>query len=367
MKKIFNAFLMLAMVITAGMSLTSCTSNDDNPTTPQNSLAQQLVGEWIFELETDGIEDYDFDEDTKALAEEAKIAVLYHFFSNGTCWKEINLMLGDELMNQPVGRYATEESTYTIDASGRVVIAIKDADTGIDQSEELTFDGTRLTIKYADADVPFTLERATDAQTQFYKAESDAWHGGSDDGGGDAVGHPLSESVLGEIVGTDGKAYAVADRDNLPGGVSAAGMVAYKDGTHGLAIALKDESSTMRWDEAIGKSSTMKWYMGNGKSGAAAHKPAVHGQTWKLPSKDEWEQMFKANGGSETHYTGLNTAISNAGGTPLRDKEDDYWSSTERIPGYAYSVNIFEEDGAEALIDFNSEEDMYYVRACFAF
>lgn len=31
MKKIFNAFLTLAMVITAGMSLTSCTSNDDNP------------------------------------------------------------------------------------------------------------------------------------------------------------------------------------------------------------------------------------------------------------------------------------------------------------------------------------------------
>ena len=51
MKKIFNAFLMLAMVITAGMSLTSC-SVEDNPAVPSNptkevteaELKEALVG-----------------------------------------------------------------------------------------------------------------------------------------------------------------------------------------------------------------------------------------------------------------------------------------------------------------------------------
>ena len=533
MKKIFNAFLALAMVITAGMTLTSC-SVDDNPTTPQNSLAQQLVGEWIFELETDGIEDYDFDEDTKALAEEAKIAVLYHFYSNGKCWKEINLMNGDKLMNQPVGRYATEKSTYTIDASGRVVIAIKDADTGIDQSEELTFDGSRLTTLYAGADAPITLVRATDAQTQFYKAESDAWHGGSDDGGvaeghpfsesvvgeivgsdglayaadakgrlpegvsavamvayrsdtrglavqlfstrpekktwneaqnyvnslapvpgarwmiptrtdwknmilacakeaeersngnvyaisnafdfyvkmaktgiyktlwalpcwvnegpealpttvtladilgtaqfegleGDlasttlscipclafsAEGHVLSKSVVGEIVGSDGLAYAVADKDYLPTGVSAAAMVAYNNGTSGLAIALADEPEDMDWSTA------------NGPSGAAAHTPAVAGQTWKLPSLEDFRQMFISTDGDALQSWVMNRNLTLAGGTPLKASLQDnagYWMSSEWEGDVASHLRHY-----DSRVGYNrvSKSIVSSVRACFAF
>ena len=42
-----------------------------------------------------------------------------------------------------------------------------------------------------------------------------------------AEGHALSASSLGEIVGSDGKAYAVADKDNLPTGVTAVAMIAY--------------------------------------------------------------------------------------------------------------------------------------------
>ena len=188
-------------------------------------------------------------------------------------------MNGDKLMNQPVGRYATEESTYTIDASGRVVIAIKDADTGIDQTEELTFDGSRLTTLYASADAPITLVRATDAQTQFYKAESDAWHGGSDDGGV-AEGHPFSESVVGEIVGSDGLAYAVADKDRLPEGVSAVAMVAYRNDTRGLAVQLfstRPEEKT--WDEA-------KNYVNS--------LTPVPGARWMIPTRTDWKNMMFA-------------------------------------------------------------------------
>ena len=39
--------------------------------------------------------------------------------------------------------------------------------------------------------------------------------------------------------------------------------------------------------------------------------------------------MFKANGGNEGSYIGLNTAISTAGGTGLKSTTSDYWTSTD--------------------------------------
>ena len=166
-----------------------------------------------------------------------------------------------------------------------------------------------------------------------------------------ATGHALSASAVGEVVGTDGLAYDVADKDNLPTGVTAAGMVAYKSGSNGLVIALADEASTMVWSTA------------NGASGAAAHTPTVTGQAWKLPSQDEWNQMFSANGGSVTSYSGLNTAITNAGGTYLQNS--GYWSSTEHSPGVdVYFVDLYDGD-AEWYND--SEGNYFRVRACLAF
>lgn len=171
-----------------------------------------------------------------------------------------------------------------------------------------------------------------------------------------ATGHALSASVVGEVVGTDGMAYDVADKDNLPTGVTAAGMVAYKSGSNGLVIALADEASTMNWSTA------------NGASGAAAHTPTVSGQTWKLPSENEWKQMFNANGGNENKCAGLNTAIGNAGGTALQNGY--YWSSDE----------FYDSDEGEIVVryvHFNNNGDASFsaggknptnqVRACLAF
>ena len=166
-----------------------------------------------------------------------------------------------------------------------------------------------------------------------------------------AEGHALSASVVGEVVGTDGLAYAVADKNNLPAGVTAAGMVAYKSGSNGLVIALSDDGS-------------MDWNMANGASGAPAHKPAVTGQAWKLPSQDEWNQMFSANGGNEASYTGLNTAITNAGGSAL-DEYSEYWSFTEESSGStAYSVYL---NGGNTTWWKSNENQTLTVRACLAF
>ena len=63
-----------------------------------------------------------------------------------------------------------------------------------------------------------------------------------------------------------------------------------------FAYALADEASTMDWSTA-----------NDATTGAADHTPAVTGQTWKLPSTDEWQQMFGANGGNNNSHTGLNT------------------------------------------------------------
>ena len=353
MKKIFNAVLALAMVITAGMSLSSCTSNDDNPTTPQNSLAQQLVGEWINEYDYDGTGDI-------------LIVTIYHFYGDGTCWKEINLRHGNEVVDIMVSRYATSQSTYTIDASGRVAMTVKNAETDTEETEVLTFDGTHLSVTYVEK--PIIMVRATDAQIRFYQAEADAWHGGSDDGGEDAedggvaVGHPLSESAVGEIVGSDGLAYAKVYRSSLPEGVSAAAMVAYKDGTHGLAIALSDEPTKMNWDTAMGE------------TGAKTHTPAVSGQTWRLPSIEEWLQMFKANGDWVNfehdfgRFAKFNAALAAVGGNSSQLLPTDYWTSEEfyENPNIAFYINLDEV----SLAGFSTKRKTRYdfaVRACFAF
>ena len=164
--------------------------------------------------------------------------------------------------------------------------------------------------------------------------------------------YTLAESTVGMIVGTDGKAYAAADKDNLPSGVTAAGMVAYKNGSKGLVIALADEANTMNWSTATGA------------SGAAAHTPVVTGGTWKLPSKAEWNQMFGDDADTDiANYFNLNFYISTAGGTDLQDGY--YWSSTEFEDGIAYEVEL--DLGSANWHDNGYEDDDRRVRACLAF
>ena len=92
-----------------------------------------------------------------------------------------------------------------------------------------------------------------------------------------AEGHALSASAVGEIVGSDGKAYAVADKDNLPEGVTAVAMVASKSGSNGLAIQLNSSPVEKTWADA-------KTY--------AEGLTAVPGGTWRLPSMADWQTMF---------------------------------------------------------------------------
>jgi hypothetical protein len=177
------------------------------------------------------------------------------------------------------------------------------------------------------------------------------------------MGHALSQSEFGEIVGTDGLAYAVAYKDKLPAGVTAAGMVACKDESEydkGLVIALANEGS-------------MDWYTALGESGAAAHTPVVTGYSWRLPRMEEWEQMFAARRDEYDYYsdtyTDLNTAIGNAGGTPLVKPSEGHW--------YFWSSDEYNDEEARCMFlesgFFTPMEmdkiftDDFQVRACFEF
>ena len=161
--------------------------------------------------------------------------------------------------------------------------------------------------------------------------------------------------VVGQIIGSDGKNYDA--NATLPTGVTKVAMIAYVgsetyDATfkNGLAIALADESGTMKWSTA---------------KSTCEGKTAITGAKWCLPSQNQWKQMFKANGGNVGSYTGLNTTITNAGGTILQERAN-YWSSSEYDPGVrAYYVRL---NSGAASWNYDYEDDVFsQVRACLAF
>jgi hypothetical protein len=168
---------------------------------------------------------------------------------------------------------------------------------------------------------------------------------------------PLAEATaedLGKIVGADGNIYDTQQAASNAG-TTAVAMIAYVGNatghttyTHGLAIALSDEGS-MDWSTA--------------KSTCEGKTP-ITDAAWLLPSEDQWKTMFSAYGGNNASCTGLNTAISNAGGTAL--VADIYWtaSSTESQLGHWIAFI-----SGEGVINFyqDSDNNNNHVRAALAF
>ena len=225
------------------------------------------------------------------------------------------------------------DDNVTVDATGVATFAVGMAEYENFNNYTLTVDGNAIALP-ADKEV---------AAGHIYNISRSVAPAGP-------TAYTLAESTVGMVVGTDGNAYAVADKDNLPSGVTAAGMVAYKNGSNGLVIALADDGEII-WETAI--------------TAAAAHTPTVTGYSWKLPSQDEWKQMFSANGGNESSYNGLNTAIGTAGGTALQGNDGIYWTSTEN--SYQLSHYIVYLNGGSAMFFEDSDNNRDRVRACLAF
>ena len=161
--------------------------------------------------------------------------------------------------------------------------------------------------------------------------------------------------VVGQVIGDDGKNYADAAAATSAGATAVA-VIAYvgsdtKDATfkNGLAIALADEGE-MKWSPA---------------KSTCEGKTAITGAKWCLPSEGQWTQMFAANGGNGGSYTGLNTTITNAGGTTLREG-GYYWSSSEEGASRAWFVELHSDGSAEWWFGSKDNSDVQ-ARACLAF
>ena len=160
----------------------------------------------------------------------------------------------------------------------------------------------------------------------------------------------VTADYLGSVVTTDGNVYATV-ADATAASKTAAAVIAYVSSTgHGLAIALSDESSKGSPYTLLSKINNM------------SHTPAVSGQTWKVPKEDEWKQLFSANGGSNSSYSGLNTAITNAGGNALQ--VSDYWVAHNTSTSNMTKMTL---SGGNASFGSGAAFSSYYVRVGFAF
>ena len=168
-----------------------------------------------------------------------------------------------------------------------------------------------------------------------------------------------SESVctVGMIVGTDGKAYAVADKDDLPSGVTAVAMVACKSGSNGLAIQLNGSPVQKNWADA-------KTY--------AEGLTAVSGGTWRLPSKADWQNMFvgcavSGDAGPANNMNPIAGFKAKIATTGITWQTRNYWSSTgSDSSAWLVGVNLGDSSASATFIEGPPTLQLY-VRACLAF
>ena len=258
--------------------------------------------------------------------------------------------------DNPDGQQATEENTFNDSEISTTPLTVQVLTNKFDIQFTAANDNT-IEAGKATVTVDGTAATVTDGKLQGVKMGREVKMTAKEGykfrkvevkkGGGSLIVNP----VVGQVIGSDGKNYA-ADA-TLTDGVTPVAMIAYVSGSHGLAIALADEGANlwvpwMYWDTAV--------------TTAAAHTPAITGGTWKLPSQDEWKQMFSANGGNEDSYTGLNTALSTAGGNILTES-GTYWSSSE--VGENASKVYF--NSGNTSWSQEGKNEAYSVRACLAF
>ena len=164
----------------------------------------------------------------------------------------------------------------------------------------------------------------------------------------------------GKIAGADGKIYDSTTAANAVTIGNAVAVIAYVGSdtgdathTHGIAIGLEnlDADNLMSWDDA---------------TSACSSKTAVSDcGGWTLPTEANWKTMFKANGGNEDQYTGLNTLITDKGGVGF-DEDKGVWSSTKNSDdNVRYWTHVGGSVHWAAINPVPGEKGVS--RACFAF
>ena len=211
------------------------------------------------------------------------------------------------------------------------------------------------------------------------------------------LGHTLTSAAVGDIIGSDGLAYAAADKDNLPSGVTAVAVITYvgEAGTadassatyKGLALALTDANNgdeaawcsqysvtclnTQYANETDAKGDMAGIANTNALLGHASHTHTAasvarnyNGGThptgtseWFLPSAGQWDKMITAASGFENLRT-------NASLQSVNDGYSYYWSSTEYTEIGAWLCYFKENVGGWGTDD---KDRTNYVRSALAF
>jgi hypothetical protein len=147
---------------------------------------------------------------------------------------------------------------------------------------------------------------------------------------------------IGKLIGADGNIYPKASIATAFGttGVAMIGYVGDEsDCTHGLAVALNDESGRTKMDLSAA-------------TAACAGKTAVPDGTWRLPSWKDWQYLFIGCGSNWTYTdppsgsidcSGLQSALNGAGGTLMSDRyictEGHRVDFTETTASFGYTSN----------------------------
>lgn len=318
-----SLWMFAAILICGAMTvLTSCSANDnpvENNNKPANGKLSGMYG-ILLEDEKGTIGDNAYN----------LVALTYDFYEDGTgLWYEMYFTDKDSDPFSGNGGEAGGQFKYTVGDDGKVSF-IFDRPEYAPQRGTVTFleEGTILfhhTGKNTDY-LGELLDKDIAINIHIFMLQTIGGESNEASTEPAATGHELATSVVGEIVGSDGKAYALADKGKLPKGVTRAGMVAYKDGSHGLILSTSEKvRDRVKWwiDKGL-----MNWYNAMGEKGVAGHKPTIEGYKWKLPSRPEWEQMITANGGDVANPTGLHKAMKATGGTPIQEA-CFYWTTTE--------------------------------------
>ena len=159
-------------------------------------------------------------------------------------------------------------------------------------------------------------------------------------------------ATVGDVILSDGKFAKASSTGTKVAMVAYVGSETDHGYFHGLAIAMTDESDKMNWETA---------------KNTCKNKPVPFSSSeWVLPSKNQWETMFQANGGDHHKYSGLKTALETAGGDQLT-MYTYYWTSSKGVFHVLCLEVIYDTSTKEGISFEEISYNDHYVRACLAF
>lgn len=167
----------------------------------------------------------------------------------------------------------------------------------------------------------------------------------------------VTTDYIGWVVGQNGKVYSTAAKASAAS-TTAVAMVAYvgtaSNYTHGLAIALADESTDMNQSSAITAASTTK-----------NTNTAVANATWRLPTLVDWQYILIGCGNGATYSStpgtvGIGTLNAKLASVGNILQNTYYWSSIDTYSPYFSGNNVNLAFTGDAQLSHN-------VRACLAF